>query len=252
MVKLPELQRKFTEAVQRWLPVRTITIQKIRDTVKKLEEHHRNVNISKITDSTASNAGSGMALLDLALAPDLSVAGTGLAATGGATAAGASIADKFIEKSNLKGVQRQIDRDSKKVEEIQGIAEKMKRIIQDIRKKCPEIGDHTFFEVFTAVFTQGVFQGSTVGVKIIELLVAGSIEIGASAIELGDAAVKGIAGVALAFNIVLIPIDLNKIVRSDISLGEGSQTKAIKKLNALALDLEDQRESLKEHANITD
>ena len=250
MNDLQELQRKFTEAVQRWLPVRTITIQKIRDTAKILEEHH-----SKITGSTAAIAGSGMAFLGLVLAPvtlgvslGLSAAGIGLAAAGGATAAGASSADKFIEKSILEGVQNQIDRDFEKVKEIQRIAERMKNIIQDIRKKCPEIKNDTFLEVFTAVFTQGVLRRSIVGVKIIDLVVAGFIGIGASALRVGGAAAKGMAGTGLA----LIPIDLIEIVRSGISLGEGSQTKAIKKLNALALDLEDQRESLKEQANITD
>ena len=257
MNDLQELQKNFTEAVRQWLPVRNRTIQEIKDTAKKLQEHHRNVNISRIAGSTASIAGTGMTILGLGLAPftlgaslGISAAGIGIAAAGGATVAGASIADIFIEKSNLEDVQKRIDRDFEKVKEIQRIAERMKNIIQDIRKKCPEIGDDTFLEVFAAVFTQGVFRGSSVGLKIAELVVAGSVGIGASAIRLGGAAAKGIAGAALALNIVLIPIDLIEIVRSGISLGEGSQTRAIEKLNALALELEDQKESIKAQANI--
>ena len=237
MIELQELQRKFTEAVKQWLPVRTITIQEIKDTAKKLQEHHRNVNISRISGSTASIAGSVMAIVGFGLAPvtlgasiGLSAVGIGIAVAGGATTAGASIADIFIQKSNLKEVQNRLDRDFEQVKAIQGIAEKIEKIITKIHKKCPNVSTTTFIAVIAEVFTQGLFRTGRVGIKIVELIALGSLEIGAAAFRVGGAAAKGIAGAALALNIVLIPIDIIEIVRSGISLGEGSQTKAIEKL----------------------
>ena len=258
-LELQALQRKFTEAVRQWLPVRIRTIQEIRDTANKLQEHHRNVNISRITGSSASIAGSVMAIVGFALTPvtlgasiGLSAAGIGIAVAGGATVAGASVADVFIEKSNVKDVQNRLDRDFKQVKAIQGIAERIEQIIQEIRKKCPNVSTTTFIAVFAEVFTQGIIQTGRVGIKIAEFIVLGSLEIGAAAFRVGGAAAKGIAGAAIALNIVLIPIDIIEIVRSGISLAKGSQTKAIEKLNALALELENQKESLKAQANITD
>ena len=253
------MQRKFTEAVKQWLPVRTITIQEIEDTAKKLQEHHRRVNIFQITGSSVSIAGSVTAIIGFGLAPvtlgaslGLSAAGIGIAAAGGATAAGASVADKFIEKSNLKEVQMRIDRDFEQVKEIQGIAERIKKIIQKIHKECPNISATTIIALFAEVFTQGLFRTGRIGIKIAEVIVHSTLEIGVSALRVGGAAAKGIAGAAIVLNIVLIPIDIIEIVRSGISLAKGSQTKAIEKLKTLASELENQKESLKAQANITD
>ena len=259
MFELQVLQRKFTEAVRQWLPVRTITIHEIRDTANKLQEHHRNVNISRISGSSASIAGSVMAIVGFGLAPvtfgasiGLSAAGIVIAVAGGAAVAGASVADIFIEKSNLKEVQDRLDRDFKQVKAIQGIAERIEKIIQKIREKCPNVSATTFIAVFAEVFAQGLVQTGRVGIKIAEFIVLGSLEIGAAALRVGGAAAKGIAGAAIAINIVLIPIDIIEIVRSGINLAKGSQTKAIEKLNALASELEDQKKSLQAQANITD
>ena len=255
MTELQVLEKQFTTAVRDWLPVREITIQEVKDTAEKMQEHHRKVNISRITGSTVSIAGTAIAIFGIGLAPftlgtslGFSTAGIGLAVAGGTTVAGASIADVFIEKSNMKDVQMRIDRDFEKVKAIQGITEKMEKIIQEIHEKCPNVSTTTLLVIFAKVFAQSAFRTG----RIAELVVAGTLGIGASALQLGGAAARGIAGIALALNIVLIPIDIIEIVRSGVSLQKGSQTKAIEKLNALASELETQREKIKERANIKD
>ena len=159
MLSIQELQAKFDKQVQQWIPVRDITIEEIEKTIEKLTEHHKNVNISRITGSGASIAGSLIAIVGFVLAPvtlgasiGLSVGGIALAVAGGGTAAGASIADAFLQKSNIKHVQDQLDRDYKQLEAISQTAKAIKRKIDSTRQKCPSISTAEFATVFGEVF----------------------------------------------------------------------------------------------------
>ena len=97
---LEDLHSEFCTRIEKWIPVREETIQKIEGIIDDLKVHHRNVNISRITGSGVSIAGSLIAITGFGLAPvtagasiGLSVGGIAIAVAGGGTAAGASIAD---------------------------------------------------------------------------------------------------------------------------------------------------------------
>ena len=253
MTDVQELKNRLCRAVVQWVPVREQTIQEIQKTIENLGIHHRNVNISRITGSTVSIVGSAMAIVGFAIAPvtlgasiGISVTGIALAVAGGSTAAGASIADIVIQKSNVKQAQEQLTRDYDQLNAIREIAEAINEKIEDIKQQCHGVSPAQFAAVFGEVLTQGVVRTGNVGIKIAEVALFTTLEIGATAVRVGGAAARGIAAAGIALNVVLIPIDLIEIVRSSISLAGGSQTKAIERLTEIVVELEEQKKAIEQ------
>ena len=256
MVELQELTNRFGRAIEQWIPVRDVTIQEIQRTIDNLRVHHRNVNISRITGSLTSIAGSTMAIVGFAIAPvtfgasiGLSVGGIALAVAGGSTAAGASIADIVIQKSNVKHAQEQLTRDYDQLKAIREIAEQINTQIDAVKQECQGVSSAQFAVVFGEVLTQGIVRTSNLGMRLAELAVFGTLEVGAAAVRVGGAAAKGIAVAGIVLNVVLIPIDLIEIVRSSVNLARGSQTKAIKRLNEIVKQLQEQLQTIREIRN---
>ena len=253
MLTIQELQAKFDKKVQQWIPVRDVTIEEIEKTIDKLKEHHRNVNIARITGSGVSIAGSLIAILGFGLAPvtlgasiGLSVGGIAIAVAGGGTAAGASITDAVLQKSNVQYAQEQLERDYKQLDTISQIAKALKKEIDDARERCPSISAHEYAAVFGEVITQGVARGSNVAVRLAELGVYGTLEIGALALRVGGVAARGIAAAGIVLTVVLIPIDIAEIIRSSVSLAKGSQTKSIEQLTEIVEQLKKQKEAIED------
>ena len=254
MRPVAKLHSEFRTKVEEWIPVREETTLKIRTTIENLKVHHRNVNISRIMGSTTSIAGSALAITGFALAPvtlgvsiGLSVGGIALAVAGGGTAAGASITDTVIEKSKVKHAQQQIRDDYDQLHTIQVVAKVIKcNATTDGREKYLAVGEGKLVAMFGEVLTQGFLRASNVGVRVAEIAAFNTLEMGAAALRVGGAAAKGVASAGIVLNAVLIPIDLIEIVRSSISLARGSQTKAIKKLNDIVEQLEQQKEAITE------
>ena len=130
MAKIQELLKDLSTAVEEWPLVHDTSIEKIQMTIENLRVHHRNVNISRITGSTASIAGSAMAIVGFILTPftlgvslGLSIPGIALAVAGGGTAAGASIADVVLQHTNVTEAQKQLKHDYDKLNDICKIAE---------------------------------------------------------------------------------------------------------------------------------
>ena len=242
---------EFHTRVEEWIPVREETIQKIKTTTANLKVHHRNVNISRITGSTVSIVGSAMAIAGFAIAPitfgasvGLSVPGIALAVAGGGTAAGASIADTVIQKSNVRQAQEQLRDDYDQLHTIYVIDKVIENNVTIAERHNCRVGKDKLVGVFGEVLTQGFLRASNVGVRVAEIAAFNTLEIGAAAVRVGGAAAKGIAAAGIALNAVLIPIDLIEIVRSSVSLAKGSQTKAIKKLTDIVEQLEEQKKAI--------
>ena len=212
-----------------------------------MKVHHRNINISCITGSSTSIAGSLIAIAGFGLAPvtpgasiGLTAGGIAIAVAGGTTVAGASIADTVIQKSNVKQAQEQLKEDYDQLYTIQVIA----NIIDSNtvaaageRKECPGVGKR---RVVGEALGQSFLRASTIGVRTAEIAVSNTLEIGAAALRVGGTAAKSIAAVGLVLNVVLIPIDLIEIVRSSVSLAKGSRTKAAKQLDEIVEQLKQQ------------
>ena len=248
MLRLQELQAKFAQQVQHWIPVRDATIKEIGKTIEKLKVHHKNVNISRISGSSVSIAGSLIAILGFGLSPvtlgaslALSAGGIALAALGGGTAAGASIADVFIQRSGIKDVQGQLTCDNQQLDAISQTAKEIKKEIDDARQKCPGVSARQFAALIGEAFTQGIARTSNLAVRVAELIAYGNLELGVLALRVGGVAAKGIAAAGIVLNVILIPIDIAEIIRSSHSLRKGSQTKAIKQLTDTVKQLKKQK-----------
>ena len=249
---LDELPSELRAQVEEWIPIRQETIQKIEGIIDDLKTHHRNVNISRITGSGVSIAGSLIAILGFGLAPvtlgasiGLSAAGIAIAVAGGGTAAGASIADTVIQKLNVKQAQERLEDDYDQLYMIQVIA----KIIDSntaaatgAREECPGVDNN---RVIGEVLGQGVLRAGNIGMKVAEIAAANTLEIGAAALRVGGTAARSVAAVGLVLNVALIPIDLIEIVRSSVSLARGSQTKAVEKLTEIVEQLNQQLRELR-------
>uniref|UniRef100_A0A1X7TTQ1 Caspase family p20 domain-containing protein n=1 Tax=Amphimedon queenslandica TaxID=400682 RepID=A0A1X7TTQ1_AMPQE len=141
--KYLNLSKKLDKAVEEWLPVRKQTIREIRKAADNLQEHHSNVNKSRIIGATASIGGGALAILGFALTPvtfggslALSAIGIGAAAVGGGTVAGASIADIIIEKSGIKDVQKTCNEDYRQLRIVEGIITEIKQVVENMYRRC--------------------------------------------------------------------------------------------------------------------
>lgn len=227
--KIQELQRRYHDAVIIWLPVRDITIQQVQEAAEELRIHLRNVNIVRVTGASTSIGGSLLAILGFGLAPvtfggsiALSAVGIGIAVAGGVTAAGASIADIAIEKSNMKDVQQQINRDYEELKAILELTDKMNIIISETKSLCPDIDNSTFAILIADV---SVIKGGRLRIT--------------AALTIGGTAERSIA--CIASNIAFTPIDVIAIVRNGWKLG--SETKVVIKLREVAAEMEKQNTS---------
>ena len=252
------LQNQLHTLIDQWIPVRRSIIQEIQTTIANLQVHHKNVNISRIFGSTTSIAGSLIAILGFGLAPvtfgasvGLSVGGIALAVAGGGTAAGASIADIFIQKFNVNHAQEQLRRDYDQFYEIREVAEEIQTRyqIEADQQQFQGVSNTEAAAVSGEALGQGFIRASNVGLRVAEVAAFSTLDIGAAALRTGGAAIRGVAAVGIVLNVVLIPIDLIEIIRSSVSLAKGSQTRAIRRLNEAVQQLEEQLETVRQIRN---
>jgi uncharacterized spore protein YtfJ len=248
MPTIQELQTKFDTQVKKWIPVRNETIEKIEKSIKQLKKHHKNVNISRITGSSLSVAGTLIAITGFILAHftagasiGLSACGIALAALGGGTAAGASIIDIFIQKSGIKDVQDQLDHDYKQLDGISQTTRNIKEKFNCARQEYPDI----IAAVFGVVFAQGV-RTTNLRMRVAEPIAFDNLEIGALVLRVGNAAARAIAIAGIVLTVVLIPIDIAETIRSSFSIRKGSQTEAIEKLINIVEQLKEQKAAIED------
>ena len=248
MLTIQELQIKFDTQVQQWILVRAVLIEEIEKTIEKLKEHHRNSYIASISGSGVSFTGGLIAVLGFGLAPvtfgasiGLIVGGIALAGAGGGAAAGALTADAFLQKSNIKRVQDQLDHDYKQLDAISQTARDLKQEIDDTRQKCPALFDAEFAAVFVEVVAQGDSQATNLALRLAEL---STLDIDALESSIGGAAAQGIDAARTVLSMVLIPIDIIGIIQSSVTLARGPQTKAIKQLTDTVEQLKKQKAAI--------
>jgi hypothetical protein len=253
MVTIQELQIQYDTQVQEWIPDNNAVTEEIENTIEKLKEHHRNVKIARAAGVGATVTGVGTAILGIALAPvtvgasvGLIVGGVALAVAGGSTAAGASIAEAFIQKNNIKRVQEKLDHADQLFDAISRTAKAIEEKIGGARQRCPDISAREFAAVFEEVVIVGVVRSSNVAVRLAELGAYGTLEKGVVASQVGIAAANGIVAAGTVLNATLLPINLVEIIVSSFSLARGSQTKAIKKLTDTLQQLKEQRAAIED------
>ena len=208
MVIIQDLTKKFVRAVGDWISDRESTIQEIQRIIETLKEYPRNANATSFIGTFLSILGR--------LSP--------LAVVGEATAAGATIVDKMIQKAKVKDAQEQLARDHEKLHAIGEIVEKIKSQIDRIRQQCPH-ADNSYID-----------------------------EVLAQILDLIDSSDCTTSSIELATCMKIIPIDLIEIVRSSVNPASESDSHSsiIEQLTDKVKQLQEQKETIKFLAQIHD
>lgn len=123
----------------------------IDDIMEKLKEHRTKVNKARITGSAVALGGSIAALLGLAFVPAtagaslvFSIGSAVLSVSGAAAAAGAGLADVFIQKNGITNeVNEHYKKDQAKLKEVIELAKKAQLNIEEIVEANLKVPDNT-------------------------------------------------------------------------------------------------------------
>ena len=126
---LPRSYSSYTELVvevKKLMRYRAETIQQLNWVADELDERHRDVNIAKLVGSGAGVIGAGIAGFGIVITPItlgagaiVAVAGGAVMTAGSATAAGAHLTEKVLEKVDLDKVQKAVDKDNEQCKKVQ-------------------------------------------------------------------------------------------------------------------------------------
>ena len=121
--------------IQNLFEKRSLTIVMLNKIIDELNEHRYNVNISKVVGSSVGIVGGVISVIGVVLIPvsfgasiGLTVAGSGMAATGGVVSAGAGITETIITKSKVADAQAAISADNAQVEAVKKQFELLDRV----------------------------------------------------------------------------------------------------------------------------
>ena len=243
--KLSKQAGKLKAMVYDWIPKRKATVRTLRALADKLMEHHNNVQIAKVAGSSASVAGAvvagvgfGLSFVTFGASLILTAVGVGVAAAGGVTNAGSSIAEASIQKDTLTTAQKIIDDDR---EATQAIKKRLEELETGINERIIENGIKAGFSS-AFLLKNCVETGVTFGARIA----------GTAASEGGEALLRGLSVTSrvahiggFAFSTILLPFDLYTLITSSIKVDAARKGKkdkepptAVKELRKMACDLE--------------
>ena len=243
VVEGQKLQKKLRDTTCKWKQIRETTITMIRDTAANLQSYQRGLNITQITGSAASVAGTALGVVGFFLAPPLAIGGAALAIAGGLTKSGASAVETIVTKSGVNEAQKQLKQDEEMLKEMQDIQNEIEEQNERIKDKCPNIDESDILQVTTLYvhpFIKGVSReislkaGQTAG-EDVKKLGEGQIRFSAT----GTLTKMGIIT-----NLVILPINLIVIVKSGYNIWNENECEASKQLRETADHLEQQKEEI--------
>ena len=247
---------ELTTSIRLWSVKRRETVQTLRSLADELMEHHKNVHIAKVSGSSASiggfvlvATGFGLAAASLGTSLILSAIGGAICAGGGATVAGSSIVQSKIFKTKLATAQEVIDADRKAQEPVQMLLDDLCREVS--KESFGSVKNHLACNVSVALLVKNLVDVSNgvhiTGASVVTTVASESAEGLLRSIGIaGNTARIGIFAVSIA----LLPLDIYTVVKSltEIdSVRKGNKDKepeAVKKLRALADDLEKEMEEI--------
>ncbi|KAL8600038.1 hypothetical protein ACOMHN_039271 [Nucella lapillus] len=212
-----------------------------KDAASKLDIHQRNVNIARVTGGSAAVVGAVTAIVGFALIPvtfglsavAAGITGASIAAVGGLTAGGASVAKIVIEKLKLNPlVQKFNDFQEMLTKRLQEQdPEAYQRLMDELKKRAGA-------SVGAAGAVAGALGASATaartGVVAARVVAAEATAAGGAAARLATAAAAG----SIVLNVVLMGISLYDIIDGSIQLHKQTGSKAGDYLRQLAESLD--------------
>ena len=218
--------------------------------------------VATTTGSILSVMGFGLSFLTAGASLGLTVAGGVLAATGGATIAGAEIIYYIVSNNTLKNAQNACNVDREKMEKVEANGRKLSNHIESLAAKH----NTSSSDIYEIIRDVGLKVGKSLycGYKLIDG-VTDAGRVAYHAVTVGKAAhgarttlsgLKSVAGIArvtfVALEVVFLPIDLAIMVKSindvhNYNTGQGSNSAVANEIGKLISDLEEHEQKMKEN-----
>ena len=246
--EIQQLGDRLRAAVANWKPTRAESITTLREIVGKLQRMNRDVRISRIAGASTSIVGGVVAVVGFALIPvtfggslALTIIGAAVGVAGGATSAGATIADMVKTKTGTKEAEKVIKADQEQTAEINDILRTMATVIERIRGEHSTMSTSNLLTLMLRGGQGVVYVGSLVAKFTVE-----GLEIARVGVVAG-LRLAGAGGAAIAGGVVsalLIPMDIADIAYNATKLFKNSDSNATKWLSQHIEELEQQREEI--------
>ena len=249
------LAAEFRMAQVLWDQLRKKIIVQLRQKEEVFITTTKNVRIARSVGAGVGIVGGVMTLGGFILAPFtlggslvVSVVGAGIGAAGGLTSVGASIADKVIEKNELKEVNNLLTIH----DQLCRVMEELIRLLDNEARRLahdnPDLSnDALFFGLLRTGETLLRFgsvgaRGASVAVQVANLGGIGALEGGIFAARIASGAVAGVAIVGGLLNVILLPISVIDLSVTVHSLATERNTRAIDELRTLIDKFENNRQ----------
>ncbi|CAF1305408.1 unnamed protein product [Rotaria sp. Silwood1] len=163
-----------------FLDKREQAISSIIEIANKIDENHKNVNITKVVTSSSGIAGTVLGIAGLALAIPtggistlLTIGGIGLAVTSGAAHLGSDITEHFLTESNLKKLDEICQADETNIFRL---ADYLEIMVHDIKKNNSSFDNKIDLRIASSII-QGVSSLTNLTCSIIRITQATCLSI---------------------------------------------------------------------------
>ena len=264
--QLCKLREELHDAFRSWIPIRTRTRKQLEELATKLQEHHRNVNISTITGASMGTIGGILSVAGLIAAPFtfgagivVSIVGAAIGGAGGLVMSGSKVAEIILEKLGLKEVQEAIEDDCKACNKLQEQLDSLENVISSLAELVKQLqGDKVLLRELEGSgfeFLSQRISYEEIGASIKERVdfgarffraVTSAATISASAAATAgavarSAAIAGTRAAHVAGSVIsaaLLPLDITLLVRSSLELHRGSTSAAVQDIWRILGELE--------------
>ncbi|XP_028396111.1 uncharacterized protein LOC114520099 [Dendronephthya gigantea] len=245
--KIEDVERKFTQSKEAysnmcrmWKRGRRNAVTLLRKFADAIQKDEENSRIAKLAGASSSIVGGILAIGGAVAAfftygTSLAVTsfGTGLAAAGSTTLAGAEIVNHVLRSRNLGNVNEALKRDGELTENLRKQANEVRQIedeLEKLRKKsltkpCISIATTVCSTVSTAYQV-----GKTVGGKLAEPVLFKTF----------SKMSKRLHVFGIVFNLVTIPLDVHTLIKTSVDVRNTSIVEIVKVIREKAQELEDE------------
>ena len=264
--QLCKLREELHDAFRSWIPIRTRTRKQLEELATKLDEHHRNVNISTITGASMGTIGRILSVAGLIAAPFtfgagivVSIVGAAIGGAGGLVMSGSKVAEIILEKLGLKEVQEAIEDDCKACNKLQEQLDSLENVISSLAELVKQLqGDKVLlrelegsgFEFLSQRISYEEIGASTeerveFGARFFRAATSAATISASAAATAGavarSAAIAGTRAAHVAGSVIsaaLFPLDITLLVRSSLELHRGSTSAAVQDIWRILGELE--------------
>ncbi len=237
-----------------WNPIRKKIITQLRLKEEELIRTTKNVRIARGVGAGVGIIGGAVAIGGFIMAPFtlggsllVSGIGAGIGAAGGLTSIGATVAEKVIEKSELKEVNNLLTIHDQLCKEMQSLYKLLEDEARRLAHDNPRLSsDDVMFSILRAGETAIRVGSVGAGVSIAGV---GAVEGGIFAARIASRAVASVAVVGGVLNAILLPVSVIELGMTVHALATEKNTRAISELRTLIEEFEKNRLSVENYFN---